>query len=524
MGERMMPSTLSQVKRPSTPNDLEMTVDPMQASPRQPLPTSLASFALSHSSSNSAPSSPSTSSMVIDDFCYPTNPSTNAAISSYPLYRKLRRSSLLSFHRDRLSEPAVSRSYSRGTRNSSSGSSSPNPINTGILSPWKDRASSPLTMERNDTETENKDEGEALPSIERSRPGSRTMTLDESEGGESEIQANEPTRPTTPPPRLDSPFNPSISSDLPRRFPLKPPRLLTLLSESKPVEEELRSEASFQRLLASHADLPIPFYPRTPRSARGRFPESASFEDDDEEHTPSEDDESDYVLGYPQSVPGEGSIGHSTFEDQQWLNQSPYAGPGSGMDVDMVNSMCIHLSKRQAYAMPLEANLSTSPSIAASPAVTVAMSGTSTPMAGASGSAYSNGGHNSTNGNGNGWRDTPTASGRVHKRKHTGDERYEPYSYSSSKRRAVSPSVSFAHAVSSSATSSPISISIPGHFGPPGVPRSPVSISRSMSVHSSPILRPVHRLPNRASDKEERERSRKIQGAGDGVRSMNLGS
>src|SRR5260370_38219527 len=102
------------VKRPSTPNDLEMTLDSMQASPRQPLPTSLASFALPHSSTNSTPSSPSNSFMAIDDFSYPTNTPPSSGISSYPLYRKLRRSSLLSLHRDRLSEIPYSRPQSRG--------------------------------------------------------------------------------------------------------------------------------------------------------------------------------------------------------------------------------------------------------------------------------------------------------------------------------------------------------------------------------------------------------------------------
>ncbi len=87
-------------------------------------------------------------------------------------------------------------------------------------------------------------------------------------------------------------------------------------------------------MIASHADIPIPFYPRTPRNARGRFPESVGFDDDEGEKTASDDDDNDYPSGYPQSLAGEGSVGHSVFEEQ-WLNNSP-AGAGSGMDVDMV--------------------------------------------------------------------------------------------------------------------------------------------------------------------------------------------
>ncbi len=213
-----MPPTLSHVKRPSTPNDLEMTVDSMQVSPRQPLPTSLASFALSHPSTNSTPSSPSASVMAIDDFSYPTNAPTSSAISSYPLYRKLRRSSLLSLHRDRLSETPYSRPQSRGgTQNSSSGSNSPNTIGTGIFSLWKDRASSPLPLDRNDTEAEIKSEEENRPNIRVRRPDSLAMTLDENEQTHNAV---EPVRLSTPPPRLHSPFNPS--SSLPSVVPRKP--------------------------------------------------------------------------------------------------------------------------------------------------------------------------------------------------------------------------------------------------------------------------------------------------------------
>ena len=70
------------------------------------------------------------------------------------------------------------------------------------------------------------------------------------------------------------------------------PRILTLLSESRPEENELKSEAQFQRLLASCSALPT--QPRTPRAAsdRGRYPEEADPEDAlVREETPSDDDD-----------------------------------------------------------------------------------------------------------------------------------------------------------------------------------------------------------------------------------------
>lgn len=70
------------------------------------------------------------------------------------------------------------------------------------------------------------------------------------------------------------------------------PRILTLLSESRPEENELKSEAQFQRLLASCSVLPT--QPRTPRAAsdRGRYPEEADSEDPFvREDTPSDDDD-----------------------------------------------------------------------------------------------------------------------------------------------------------------------------------------------------------------------------------------
>jgi len=66
---------------------------------------------------------------------------------------------------------------------------------------------------------------------------------------------------------------------------------LTLLSEDRPVDNEVKSEAAFQRLVASGTELPA--QPRTPGPTpnRGRYPEEAVQDDfDDRETSPSDDD------------------------------------------------------------------------------------------------------------------------------------------------------------------------------------------------------------------------------------------
>lgn len=63
---------------------------------------------------------------------------------------------------------------------------------------------------------------------------------------------------------------------------------MKILSEPKPDENELKSEAAFQRLIHSTSDLP-----RTPRPVldRGRYPEEAGHDDEvQREDTPSDDE------------------------------------------------------------------------------------------------------------------------------------------------------------------------------------------------------------------------------------------
>lgn len=66
--------------------------------------------------------------------------------------------------------------------------------------------------------------------------------------------------------------------------------LATLISESAPLEHEMRSEARLQRLISSHPSaLPLALTPRQrrmSRMARGRFPESVDEDDDDDGPAP----------------------------------------------------------------------------------------------------------------------------------------------------------------------------------------------------------------------------------------------
>ncbi|KAJ7293100.1 hypothetical protein C8J57DRAFT_1268124 [Mycena rebaudengoi] len=287
-------------------------------------------------------------------------------------------------------------------------------------------------------------------------------------------------------------------------FPLKPPRILNLLAESRPVENEVQSEAAFQRLLASGSELP-----RTPRTIadRGRYPEEAGPTDDFErEETPSDDEddsnESGYTPYYP--IPGSEPINIRT--------------PAGSVNGDDINTMCISESPGQGSAMDVDV-ISGSPS----------MSSISSSIS-----------H---------WRSTPpptTSAVRSNKRKF--DERFDPYQ-NASKRRAVSPSLSYlrseshpsspksrsnprlpiaipimpASAVSSAASSPTVGVSAAAFLSmsrPTGSVSSP-TMRASMSL-GSPILRPVPRSAAgmRRGDGEERE----IEGAGEAVGSLSLGS
>lgn len=64
--------------------------------------------------------------------------------------------------------------------------------------------------------------------------------------------------------------------------PLPASLVATLDMETDPLSQEIQSEARYQRLISSHPRA-VPFTPRTSRSSRGRFPETAGDDDDDDD-------------------------------------------------------------------------------------------------------------------------------------------------------------------------------------------------------------------------------------------------
>jgi hypothetical protein len=118
------------------------------------------------------------------------------------------------------------------------------------------------------------------------------------------------------------------------------------MAESNPAENELQSEAQFQRLLAAYNGLPIG-QPKSSRSAsnRGRYPEEAIDDyDDQREDSPSEDDEvvSNTAVGSITSanVLIAASSSGVMLDDApmpEGFRDSP-SGSINGMDVDMVST------------------------------------------------------------------------------------------------------------------------------------------------------------------------------------------
>ncbi|CEL52592.1 hypothetical protein RSOLAG1IB_05797 [Rhizoctonia solani AG-1 IB] len=211
---------------------------------RTVLPSSVAEFALAHSP-RSAPPSPSSPVLFMDDYL-PSN------------IRKLRRPSLLGTGLTML-------------RPSPSAPQSPLATSSFALEDPRRRARSKSAV----------------------RPSTRTRASNSNSNSESSSGSPAPgmlldpcSRPTTPPARIA--HRRTLSSGT----PFKLPRLLSIQSElTNPADAELKSEASFQRLLASNADLPGAFHPhpRPRRRDRGRFPEA--YLDDDDAVDSDDDDE-----------------------------------------------------------------------------------------------------------------------------------------------------------------------------------------------------------------------------------------
>lgn len=271
---------------------------------------------------------------------------------------------------------------------------------------------------------------------------------------------------------------------------VKAPRIRSLISESRPEENEVRSEAQFQRLVASRCDLPsVPKTPRAP-SDRGRYPEEADTEEPQREDTPSDDDgdfDDSVPFSYvePIGIAKPVTPAQSVNGDDIGMLESP---GGMAMDIDVASSM----------GSPIMSS----------------------------------------------WRHTPPPTSSVARNnKRKLDDRYDPYP--TTKRRAVSPSISHLRESQlslfnprtpvgtprlvmptpipiptgpSSATSSPI-VGPSSYFcrGPHSALSSPTLRAQMLS---SPVLRPILPRPRRQGDMDREERE--IDGAGEGVGDLTL--
>ncbi|KAG9314192.1 hypothetical protein JVU11DRAFT_4978 [Chiua virens] len=339
--------------------------------------------------------------------------------STSPLFLRFRRPSLLSkssnyYAEKRIYSPlAISftmPSSRRGSTNGEESESDRERMHTeSSPSSSSGNPTPPIVMpNENDTE-DTRDENDKAPLHPSTPPSGRNLNvLDESE-------------------TLFSP--PAV---VPRRltYPLKPPRILNLLSESRPEENEVKSEAAFQRLLASCSDLPL--QPRVPRalSDRGRYPEEVGDEEVLGEGSLSDDDDVDAIFALdPQFEP---TTTKPCTPAQSVNGDDP---PTSLMGSPMITPMDVDA--------PLA-----SPSITSTPASVQ-------------------------------WRSTPpptTSAVRSNKRKF--DERYDPYP-TSAKRRAVSPSISY------------LRESHPYPRTPSGRPSLPIPLSIPVPVSNSTASSPT---------------------------------
>ncbi|KAI0322169.1 hypothetical protein OF83DRAFT_1095598 [Amylostereum chailletii] len=331
---------------------------------------------------------------------------------------------------------------------------------------------------------------------------------------ETDSDSNMKTSRSQTPPRRSPPSAMDVvgeSSYLPhiRRLsaPPKLPRILNLVTESRPEENEVKSEAQFQRLVASFSELPM--QPRTPRapSDRGRYPEEAG-EDTLREETPSDDGEDDDEYAFAFAPPKSDPI--SIIKPR--TPAASVCGSINGDDPSMDSP-----GGMMAMDVDLPSSLYGSPSVSSAAA------------------------HHQ-------WRYTPppTASAvRTNKRKY--DDRFDPYP-TAAKRRAVSPSVSSLRELHTSLSPIYIPRAVSGTSrGPIPIPvtnsntgslaSSPTvshngsmtfsrpslgSVASSPTMRSSmslasPIARPI-RLHGRRSEGEERE----VNGAGDAVGGLSL--
>ncbi|TFK77301.1 hypothetical protein BDN72DRAFT_37717 [Pluteus cervinus] len=435
------------------------------------------------------------------DFALPSSPSNVASTSAHtlddtnPLLPRFRRSSLLAPKAGYLLEARHSPLISSFTIHSP-----PSRRGSHSATHSEDFESDKERMSMDGTPPTSGSSGNPTPPL---------MTSDNSD--EDLINRHKLVKPPSTPPRKPASTSEPDSSrrgyDFMRHLsgPLRQPRILHLLTESKPEENEVRSEAAFQRLVTSCSDLPL--QPRTPRSVtdRGRYPEEAGQDDLlEREDSPSDDEDDADALDYAFSNPNGSEL----------INIPKHYTPASSVNGDDLGMSIAGSPSLGATAMDVDIP-SGSPLL---PSVL------STPI--------------------NHWRYTPpptTSAVRSNKRKF--DDRFDPYP-TASKRRAVSPSLSHLRdnhvgspigrsnprlpisipitipnsAVSSTTSSPTISGSYPSFSRPVSMTSSP-TLRASMGL-ASPILRPVPRsgMSLRRNEGDEKE----IEGAGEAVNGLTL--
>jgi hypothetical protein len=290
------------------------------ASPRTVLPSSLADFALAHS--RSAPPSPSSPVMFMEDPIGMglAGPGPFSSAGAFSQFRKLRRPSLLGL-----------------------GGKAPTPATISApQSPLANSSFGPILLDETRLRR-----GRSKSAV---RPKTRSNHSDSTTPPQMALDS-QPRSPSTPPSR-PPPHRRTRSTGTPVSTPLlsidsalispqfKLPRLLSIQSElTNPADAELKSEASFQRLLASNADLPGALV-RTPhprRRDRGRFPEEYL---DDEDAVESDDDDDELTSTAPAATNSNEALstrGASSQGVDEYTMDDILDSPAR-MDIDMVST------------------------------------------------------------------------------------------------------------------------------------------------------------------------------------------
>lgn len=276
---------------------------------RPSLSTSLSDFALLPTSS--APSTPS-SVLTLDDGLNPF------------FFRRLRRSSLLA------SNPITAE-----------GNAKSSPL-TLSFTPRRSRRVHNLDSEKMTDDSSSSEHPSASPSsVLFSNNNNSNAASRSDDSAESRTTPPRPSVTTSSSLNVDALEPPArLSSSRVSHTP-KPARLLDLRTElSSPIESELKSEAQFQRLIASYSYNGFPpskHIPRTPRawSDRGRYPEEVGGDDDLDQgyESASEDGEDGKAESSAHSV---GVTPSGLGEDQAMTIDTSVVGAFM-MDIDMAS-------------------------------------------------------------------------------------------------------------------------------------------------------------------------------------------